>query len=117
MCPGGVEVPELLQDWVTRHAEIRPDALAVAGAGEALTYARLEELSSRLVGALRVAGCKKGDRVCLLMPKSATAIACIVGIYKTDCVYVPLDTSCPSSRLTMSGSGNQFPSAGSTQSQ
>ena len=92
-------MPELLQDWVTRHAEIRPDALAVAGAGEALTYARLEELSSRLVGALRVAGCKKGDRVCLLMPKSATAIACIVGIYKTDCVYVPLDTSCPSSRL------------------
>ena len=90
---------ELLQDWVTLHAETRPDTPAVVDGGEALTYARLEEFSNRLATGLRVAGCKRGDRVCLLMPKSATAIACIVGIYKADCIYVPLDTSCPSSRL------------------
>src|SRR5439155_2831046 len=35
----------------------------------------------------------------VLMPKSGTAIACIVGIYKADCICVPLDTSCPPSRL------------------
>jgi amino acid adenylation domain-containing protein len=107
-------VRELLQDWVTLHAEIRPDALAVAGAGEALTYARLEGFSSRLARILRVTGCKKGDRVCLLMPKSATAIACIVGIYKADCIYVPLDTSCPSSRLAkmIASSGSTWILAG-----
>ena len=90
---------QLLQSWVTRHAEIRPDARAVVDGQESLTYAQLEDFSSRLAAILRVAGCTRGDRVCLLMPKSATAIASILAIYKADCIYVPLDTSCPSSRL------------------
>ena len=92
-------MPELLQDWVTLQAGRRPDSPAVLGGTEALTYARLEELSNRLASALKEAGCRKGDRVCLLMPKSPTAIASLVGIYKADCAYVPLDPGCPAPRL------------------
>jgi len=65
--------------------------VAVVGNDERLTYARLEEQSNQLARLLRDAGCKKGDRVCLLMPKSPTAIVSLLGIYKADCLYVPLD--------------------------
>jgi len=92
-------MPELLQDWVTAQAERRPDAVAVALKGEALRYGELETLSNQLAAALREAGCRPGDRVGLLMPKSPTAIAALVGLYKAECVYVPLDPSGPAARL------------------
>jgi amino acid adenylation domain-containing protein len=92
--------PELLHDWVSAQAERRPEAVAVALKEEALTYGELEALSNRLARTLTEAGCRRGDRVCLLMPKSPTAIAAIVGIYKADCVYVPLDPSGPAARLS-----------------
>ncbi|PYO26842.1 MAG: hypothetical protein DMD86_19050 [Candidatus Rokuibacteriota bacterium] len=91
-------MPELLQEWVTIQAERQPGA-AVVGNDERLTYARLEEQSNQLARLLRDAGCKKGDRVCLLMPKSPTAIVSLLGIYKADCLYVPLDPAGPAARL------------------
>ena len=94
-------MPELLQDWVTLQAGRRPDAPAVLGGTDALTYGGLEDLSNRVASALKEEGCLKGDRVCLLMPKSPTAIACLLGIYKADCLYVPLDPGCPALRLGM----------------
>src|SRR5205823_2463093 len=66
---------------------------------ERLTYARLEERSNQLARLLKEAGCKTGDRVCLLMPKSPTAIVSLLGIYKADCLYVPLDPAGPAARL------------------
>jgi amino acid adenylation domain-containing protein len=93
-------VPELLQDWVTAQADARPDALAVVGDGEAVTYAQLEMGSNRLARVLKDAGCSRGDRICLSMPKSPAAITGILGIYKADCIYVPLDPSGPAERMT-----------------
>jgi amino acid adenylation domain-containing protein len=90
---------ELLQEWVTSHAERRPDALAVVGFEERLTYGQLEALSTQLAWILKDAGCRRGDRVCLLMPKCPMALVAILGIYKADCLYVPLDPSSPSLRL------------------
>jgi amino acid adenylation domain-containing protein len=92
-------MPRLLQQWVSAQAARRPDARAVVGAAGALTYGELDALSNRLARLLRQRGCAKGDRVALLMPKSPTAIAALVGIYKADAVYVPLDPSSPIERL------------------
>ncbi|PYO06468.1 MAG: D-alanine--poly(phosphoribitol) ligase [Candidatus Rokuibacteriota bacterium] len=91
-------MPELLQEWVTLQAERQP-GVAVVGNNERLTYARLEERSNQLARLLKEAGCKSGDRVCLLMPKSPTAIVSLLGIYKADCLYVPLDPAGPAARL------------------
>ena len=90
---------ESLADWVTLQAERRPDAVAVVGGGYSLTYAELESRSNRLARILGEGGCVKGDRVCLLMPKSPEAIVALVGIYKAGGVYVPLDPSSPPARL------------------
>ncbi len=87
-----------LQDYVARQAERRPEAAAVVARGERLSYGRLDADSSRLARLLRDAGCRRGDRVCLLMPKSPAALVAILGIYKADCVYVPIDPASPAPR-------------------
>ncbi len=68
---------------MTLQAERQP-GVAVVGNNERLTYARLEERSNQLARLLKEAGCKTGDRVCLLMPKSPTAIVSLLGIYKAE---------------------------------
>jgi amino acid adenylation domain-containing protein len=88
-----------LDSLVTLQAERRPEATAVVGVGDRLTYGRLAERSGRIARMLREAGCRRGDRVCLLMPKSPDAVAALLGIYRAACVYVPLDPASPAARL------------------
>lgn len=92
-------MPQLLHEWVRAQAERRPEAVAVVFGHETLTYAQLDGLSNQLAQTLRAGGSQQGDRVALLMPKSPAAIVGLLGIYKADCIYVPLDPSSPASRL------------------
>lgn len=89
----------LPQRWVTDHAERCPDAIALVMDQERMTYGRLEETTNQLARMLKAAGSLKGDRICLLMPKSPAAIVGLLGILKADCIYVPLDPSSPAPRL------------------
>jgi amino acid adenylation domain-containing protein len=89
----------LLQDWVTIQARTRPHASAIVAPDERLTYRQLDARSNRLARLLEDAGCVRGDRVAVLMPKSPMAIVAILGIYKADCIFVPLDPSSPPARL------------------
>jgi amino acid adenylation domain-containing protein len=91
--------PAVLQEWVARAAEVRPDARALVHPDAVLTYGALERASNRLARALREAGCERGDRVAFLLPRSPMTIAVIVGILKADCIYVPLDLRSPGARL------------------
>ena len=90
---------QLLHDLVTMQARRQPERTAVVLGGDRLTYAELDAQSNRLARRLLDAGCVRGDRVALLMPKSPAAIAALIGIYKAGCVYVPLDPASPASRL------------------
>ncbi len=90
---------KLLQQMVSVQAELRPDQTAIVYHQERMSYAELEEGSNRLAHLLKEAGCRRGDRVCFLIPKTPAAIMTILGILKADCVYVPLDTSSPAPRL------------------
>ncbi|PYM96551.1 MAG: D-alanine--poly(phosphoribitol) ligase [Candidatus Rokuibacteriota bacterium] len=92
-------MPELLQDWVSAQAARRAESVAVVGVDETVTYAELEARSNQLARLLRDRGCNRGDRVALLVPKSPAAIVSVLGIYKADCTYVPLDSASPPSRL------------------
>lgn len=89
----------LLQDGVAYHAHIRPEATAIVHLRARMTYGELDHAGTRVASALREIGCRRGDRVCLLMPKSLSAIVGILGILKADCLYVPLDPSSPAARL------------------
>lgn len=90
---------QLLQQLVTAQADRRPDAGALVFKQERLSYQALDLASNRLAHLLRAAGCSRGDRVCLLTPKSPAAIIAILGVLKADAVYVPLDPGSPVPRL------------------
>jgi amino acid adenylation domain-containing protein len=89
----------LLQDLVTRQAQTRPGSLAMVCGPESIAYGELDALSNRIARLLVDAGCGRGDRVGLLIPKSIPAIASMLGALKADCTYVPLDTGSPPARL------------------
>jgi amino acid adenylation domain-containing protein len=90
----------LLQHYVSASSQRRREATAVVSSEASLTYGELEAQSNQLARLLRDSGCSRGDRVCLLAPKSAASIVAILGIYKADCVYVPLDPASPAARLS-----------------
>ena len=92
-------MPELLQDLVRRQADARPDAPAIVWDDDLWTYGQLERVSNQLARALIACGCRRGDRVCLLVPKTPIAVAAILGIYKAEAIYVPLDAASPAPRL------------------
>jgi amino acid adenylation domain-containing protein len=88
----------LLQHGVTEQAQARPEALALAFKGARMTYGELEQASNRLARQLAAAGCRRGDRVGLLMPKSPMAIVAMLGTLKADAIYVPMDPASPAAR-------------------
>ncbi|HWH03502.1 MAG TPA: amino acid adenylation domain-containing protein [Gemmatimonadales bacterium] len=90
---------ELLQRWVQEQAERRPDAPAVRLGDLRMTYGDLERASNRLANLLAAAGCQRGDRVPLLIPKSPAAVVAMLGVLKAGAMYVPLDTASPVARL------------------
>lgn len=92
-------MPLLLHEWADAAAQQRPEARALVARDESLDYGELSLLSNRIARMLAESGCRPGDRVCLLLPKSPLAIAAILGIYKTGCIYVPLDPGNPITRL------------------
>lgn len=80
-------------------ASEKPEAMAVVGEESTLSYGELNRLSNRLAHTLRHYGCRRGDRVGLLMPKSPVTVAAMMGILKADGIYVPLDVDSPPERL------------------
>lgn len=91
--------PVILPRLIATQVEKRPDALALVLKDQRITYAQLDAWSNQLARHLHAAGCRRGDRVCLLLPKSIPAIVAILGTLKADCVYVPMDISSPATRL------------------
>jgi amino acid adenylation domain-containing protein len=90
---------QLIQEYVTRQAERRPDAVALVLDAQRLTYGELEEESNRLARVLRDSGCVRGDRVTIFQPKQPAAIISMLGALKADCAYVPIDVASPAPRV------------------
>src|SRR6516162_5136615 len=89
---------QLLQNYSCDAAHARPDGVAVVSGSERLTYEAIEMLSNQLARAIHAAGCERGGRVAMLLPKVPRTIASILGILKSDCAYVPVDTNSPVER-------------------
>jgi len=51
--------------------------------------------SNGLAHLLIDAGCRRGDRIALMMPKSPMAIIAMLGVLKCDATYVPMDPASP----------------------
>ena len=80
-------------------ATARGDAVALDGRQGRVTYAALDEQSSRVANGLLRAGVTPGDIVGLLLDRSPLALVAILGILKAGAAYLPLDRSLPEERL------------------
>jgi amino acid adenylation domain-containing protein len=76
-----------------------PDHAAIVDpAGWSLTYRELDDLAGRIAGFLISAGVLPGDRVGVIVPKGAMAVAAFLGIMRARAAYVPADYLAPASR-------------------
>ena len=90
-----VSIPEAFAAQAARV----PDAVAVTFEGASLTYRELDEASNRLAQLLAARGVGPGQRVALLMSRSAKAIVAILAVLKTGAAYVPMDPAVPAARI------------------
>jgi len=88
-----------LKDLVVLSAKRTPDALAVKGPDDSLTYGELDRLANRIARALDDSGVRKGDRVGIWLDKSVRAVAAMQGVLRIGAAYVPLDPLSPASRV------------------
>ncbi len=90
----------LLQHLLGDSAARVPHRPAVAVGEQVLSYAELDGLSNQVARALLAQGVAPGDRVGILIPKSAAAVVALYGVLKAGACYVPLDPKSPAARLS-----------------
>ncbi len=78
-------------DVVREHGASRPDTVAIRCGARALTYAQLDERSSRLAQALLSAGVRAGDRVAHLDRTATEVVELLFATSKIGAVAVPLN--------------------------
>ena len=93
--PAAESIPELFAAQVAR----TPDAVAVTFEGVSQTYREVDEASNRLAHLLTGEGVGPGQRVALLLPRSAEAVVAILAVVKAGAAYVPIDPAVPAARM------------------
>jgi amino acid adenylation domain-containing protein len=89
-----------LAGYLEEAARLWPDRVAVRDVdGSELTYAELNERADRVAGMLAARGVKPGDRVGVVLPKSAAALCAMFGAMKMRAAYVPVDWTAPVERV------------------
>ncbi|WP_261854730.1 non-ribosomal peptide synthetase [Vibrio spartinae] len=83
----------------TQRVSASPDATAVVTDDGVLTYAALETRANALAYRLQTLGVQPGQRVAIMLPRSAALIQAELAIAKVGGVYVPLDPAAPTDRL------------------
>ncbi|QIQ01043.1 non-ribosomal peptide synthetase [Streptomyces liangshanensis] len=95
----GTDLDLGVPDAVARHALRHPDAVAVTGAAEELTYRQLTEVSDELARTLTGLGIGAEDGVGILLGRSAALVTGSLGTLRAGAAYVPLDPRWPAERL------------------
>ncbi|MDR7276984.1 non-ribosomal peptide synthetase [Catenuloplanes atrovinosus] len=88
-------VPELL----AVRADRTPDAVAVVDGARTLTYRELDGLAGRLAARLAGRGVRRGDRVAVMLERSADLLVALLAVWKAGAAYVPVDAGYPAPRV------------------
>ncbi len=84
---------------IAAQAARRPDAPAVSGAGETLSYGELVRRAGLLAGRLNQLGVGRGARVGVAPGRRPDLLVALLGVWQSGAAYVPLDPMYPSERL------------------
>lgn len=91
-----MQVEQFLENSAARF----PDKTALICGSERLTYQEVDRHANRLAHALQEAGVRRGDRVVVLLPNSVEAVFAIFAILKAGAVFVVLNATTKSDKLT-----------------
>src|SRR6185312_9261857 len=80
-------------------AAFAPEALALTYEGRSMSYRELDEASNRLAHFLAADGVGPGQRVALLLARSAKTVVAMLAVLKTGAAYVPIDPAHPDARI------------------
>ncbi|WP_157872205.1 non-ribosomal peptide synthetase, partial [Streptomyces silaceus] len=99
--------PATLHGLFEQQAALTPEALAVAGVGEPLTYAQLDAAANRLARRLAERGLAQGKVAAVGVPRGPGLVTAVLAVLKCGAAYVPVDRALPAERrafmLTDSG--------------
>ncbi|MCV7308133.1 non-ribosomal peptide synthetase [Mycobacteroides immunogenum] len=95
MASGQPSIPQLF----AAHVERIPATAALVWQGRSMTYHDLDRASNRLAHHLIGAGVRPGDRVVVMLPRSAEAIVAIMAVLKSGAAYLPMDPALPAERI------------------
>jgi amino acid adenylation domain-containing protein len=88
-------IVELFRKNLVRYA----DKTVVVQGDESLTYAEFGEQAAKLGTYLIEKGLKRGDRVCVVLPKSINQFTALWAIWTAGATYVPVDYDTPRDRI------------------
>ncbi|WP_232667525.1 non-ribosomal peptide synthetase [Pseudonocardia sp. TRM90224] len=92
---------DAVADLVLARAAVGPDDVAVVdgATGRSLRFGELVAAASGVASALESAGVVRGDRVGVVLPRSADAVVALLGVWFVGAAFVPLDPAFPADRL------------------
>ncbi|HJX26332.1 MAG TPA: condensation domain-containing protein, partial [Thermoanaerobaculia bacterium] len=96
---GAVEAGPSLHELFEAQARRRPDAVAVTGERESLTYGELNRRANRLAHHLIALGVSRELPTALCLERSPELVVAILAVLKAGGAYVPLDPTYPPERL------------------
>ncbi|GAA2501648.1 amino acid adenylation domain-containing protein [Streptomyces gobitricini] len=91
--------PSLIHEAVARHAARNPDAVALVDGDRRVSYAELDAAADAWAAELLVRGAGPGGFVPVVLARSATLVAALLGVLKTGAAYAALDPGWPVGRL------------------
>lgn len=94
-----LDMADSLPDLFRAVAAARGAAPALRDGARTLSYRELDDLTDRIAARLAAEGVRPGDRVGILLPRSAETQISILAVLKAGAAYVPLDPSYPAERL------------------
>ncbi|SES03224.1 amino acid adenylation domain-containing protein [Streptomyces sp. yr375] len=94
----GGDVPRTLAALLLRAARRHPSAPAVSDGERALDYTELTRRAGHLAQELAARGIGRGERVGVLLPRSADTIVAVAGVLLAAAAYVPVDVQYPAAR-------------------
>ncbi len=90
-----VSIPAVFAAQVAR----APEAVAISAGERSWTYREVEQAADRLAQVLAHQGVGPGQRVALLLSRSAEAVVAMLAVLKTGAAYVPIDPAVPAARI------------------
>ncbi|MFO1417387.1 MAG: condensation domain-containing protein [Methylotetracoccus sp.] len=97
--PRFVASPDALIQEFEGIAKARPEALALDGPSQCLSYRELATHAERISLRLLDRGLDIEDRVAIALPRGASLYAAMLGVLRAGAAYVPIDPANPDARI------------------